>query len=40
VEKCGRDIEAKDDNITRFECWITKAKITQPEYVIFAAFTQ
>jgi len=39
VEKSGTDIQATDDNIARFECWITKAKKTHPEYVILVAFT-
>jgi hypothetical protein len=37
VEKYGRDIQATDDNITRFVCWITKATNTHPEYLILVA---
>jgi hypothetical protein len=41
VEKYGKARQATDDNIIRrmrIACWITKATVTQSEYVIFLFF--
>jgi hypothetical protein len=40
VEKCCTARQATDDTIWRmpFACWITKARDTHPEYVIFIGF--
>jgi hypothetical protein len=43
VEKCGRSIQATDENrirLKRIACWISKATDAHLEYVIFVAFPQ
>jgi hypothetical protein len=43
VEKCGRARQTTDDIIIwrmLFICWITKATLTDSEYVILIAFPQ